>query len=58
MLPRCPFCNVEVDIDRLRDGVSRKEFRISGLCQGCQDDIFDAADDLDANSDLGDIEYE
>jgi len=54
MLPRCPFCNAEVDVGSLRDELSRREFKISGLCQRCQDDIFDA----EPNDDLQDIEYE
>lgn len=37
---KCPFCEVIVDVNTLKDELSKKEFRISGLCQKCQDDIF------------------
>lgn len=37
----CPFCKKPVNIDEFRDDLSRKEYRISGLCQKCQDDFFD-----------------
>ena len=36
----CPFCNTQVKIQDFRDGLSLKEFRISGLCQKCQDEVF------------------
>ena len=32
---RCPICCQIVG--GFRDGLSRREFTISGLCQGCQD---------------------
>lgn len=35
---KCPFCNEP--IGEFRDEVSRKEFKISGLCQKCQDGTF------------------
>lgn len=37
----CPTCGTPVDEDQFRDQESRREFEISGLCQECQDDIFD-----------------
>lgn len=37
----CPFCGKEVDENSFVDELSLKEFRISGLCQECQDDFFD-----------------
>lgn len=37
----CPFCKEKVDPDSFRDELSRKEFRISGLCQKCQDEFYD-----------------
>jgi hypothetical protein len=37
---RCPFCNVSVKREDLRDDLSRLEHNISGLCQMCQDDMF------------------
>lgn len=35
---QCPFC--KKPIGKFRDEISRREFRISGLCQSCQDDFF------------------
>ena len=37
----CPFCGREVDVDDFRDELSVKEFIISGLCQNCQDSLFE-----------------
>lgn len=37
---QCPFCRKIVFEDSLRDELSKKEFRISGLCQECQDNTF------------------
>lgn len=37
---RCPFCHMEVNYEDFRDELSKKEFNISGLCQKCQDEIF------------------
>lgn len=34
----CPFCNKPPG--SFRDELSLKEYRISGLCQKCQDDFF------------------
>ena len=36
----CPFCKQPIDKKDFRDDKSRKEHEISGLCQGCQDEIF------------------
>lgn len=37
----CPFCNKIIDPEKeFRDDLSRKEFKISGLCQDCQDNVF------------------
>jgi len=36
----CPFCNKEVSPDDFRNEISKKEFKISGICQKCQDDFF------------------
>ena len=36
----CPFCHQLVDINSFRDDLSRKEYKISGLCQKCQDEMF------------------
>jgi hypothetical protein len=37
---QCPFCQKPVDPESFRDDLSRKEFKISGLCQKCQDEMF------------------
>jgi hypothetical protein len=38
---RCPFCQKMVYLNDFRDELSVNEFRISGLCQQCQDKTFD-----------------
>lgn len=37
---RCPLCGSKINIDRFRDRKSLEEFRISGMCQDCQDQVF------------------
>ena len=42
---RCPFCNKKIPFyDEFRDEISKREFKISGLCQKCQDKTFDKHD--------------
>ncbi|WP_410510170.1 hypothetical protein RSJ42_08645 [Methanosarcina hadiensis] len=36
----CPMCGVRVGTIPFRDEISRKEYKISGLCQTCQDAVF------------------
>ena len=36
----CPFCKTAVKPDSFRDEVSAREYKISGLCQACQDQVF------------------
>lgn len=36
----CPMCGHKIDIAEFVDDLSRREFEISGLCQKCQDKIF------------------
>jgi|TARA_Y100000034_G_scaffold56693_1_gene69369 hypothetical protein len=37
----CVFCNKNIDTDtEFKDELSAKEFKISGLCQKCQNSIF------------------
>jgi len=36
----CPFCQKPVKESEFKDELSRKEFKISGICQVCQDDMF------------------
>lgn len=38
---RCPTCKNPIDGTTFRDEISLKEFRISGMCQKCQDGFFD-----------------
>lgn len=42
---KCPFCNKDIIMSRFRDERSRREYKITGLCQVCQDDMFDVEDD-------------
>lgn len=37
---KCPFCNTPIGEQFFRDALSRREYRISGLCQKCQDSFF------------------
>jgi hypothetical protein len=36
----CPLCTEKVDEEEFRNEVFMREFKSSGLCQGCQDMIF------------------
>ena len=36
----CPFCGKPINFEDFRDEESLREYRISGLCQKCQDDFF------------------
>lgn len=38
----CPFCKTIIKPEDFKDELSRKEFRVSGLCQSCQDEMFGA----------------
>ncbi len=45
---RCPFCTKDIDPStEFRDTLSIKEFSISGLCQACQDSIFNSPEEED-----------
>ena len=37
---KCPSCNMPIALTSFRNAISLKEFRISGLCQECQDKVF------------------
>lgn len=39
---KCPFCFHDINISRFRDKLSIKEYKQSGLCQDCQDKIFNS----------------
>lgn len=41
----CPFCGKPI-VDNFRDELSRKEFKISGLCQSCQDEMFGGSNEF------------
>jgi len=40
----CPFCGKEIDLGSFRDELSQREYKISGLCQDCQDSVFGGGD--------------
>ena len=38
---RCPFCDKKIDpLNEFENELSKKEFKISGLCQTCQNRVF------------------
>lgn len=37
---KCPFCGCDTTNMKFRDKLSEKEYKISGLCQKCQDKTF------------------
>lgn len=37
---KCPFCGADITENSFRDALSKREYRISGLCQKCQDQMF------------------
>ena len=41
----CHMCNSQINMDDFVDGLSAREFEISGMCQKCQDDFFRGGDD-------------
>jgi len=36
----CPTCGNVINVTDFRDELSRKEYKISGMCQKCQDKTF------------------
>mgnify|MGYP004455944823 FL=1 len=40
---KCPTCSAEID-HNFRDELSLKEYKISGMCQDCQDSFFGVED--------------
>ena len=36
----CAICHATVDENSFKDSLSLKEYRISGMCQDCQDKVF------------------
>ena len=53
----CVICGKP--IEGFKDVLSRREYRISGMCQECQDETFGVSDNDDANAvgaeDVGDV---
>jgi len=45
----CTYCNAPIKPNEFKDKISAKEFSISGMCQSCQDDIFQAFEEEEAN---------
>jgi len=37
---KCPLCGEKININDFKDPLSIKEFKISGMCQKCQDEVF------------------
>ena len=37
---KCPMCSQVVDQNDFKDTINHREFKISGICQECQDQIF------------------
>lgn len=37
---KCPICEQIIYQEDFRDVISKREYRISGLCQKCQDMVF------------------
>ena len=37
---KCPICKVKIVMSDFKDDLSLKEYKISGLCQKCQNKIF------------------
>jgi hypothetical protein len=37
---QCPFCKEKINMENFEDELSLKEFKISGLCQSCQNKFF------------------
>lgn len=42
---QCPICGEKVNTNDFRDDLSVKEFTISGMCQKCQDKIFNSEEE-------------
>jgi len=42
----CPFCGEKINPNEFKDELSKREFKISGLCQKCQDKTF-GSEELD-----------
>jgi len=36
----CPLCLLPVNMADFKDELSKREYKISGICQSCQDETF------------------
>lgn len=36
----CPVCKKKIIMNEFKDSLSKKEFKISGMCQKCQNKVF------------------
>jgi len=36
----CPLCKSKIKMKDFKDDLSKREFKISGICQKCQDKVF------------------
>lgn len=56
---KCPFCKTTIsNLSDFRDSLSLKEFEISGLCQACQDMVFNDNPNEDYRKTLGDSQFD
>jgi len=37
---KCPICHCKIKMKDFKNEISKREFKISGLCQKCQDKVF------------------
>lgn len=44
---QCPLCGKKIDVNEFTSDLSVKEFTISGMCQKCQDKIFNEDEEND-----------
>ena len=47
MCGKCVTCDNDIRHSDFKDDVSKKEYGISGLCQGCQNEVFGSEPDWD-----------
>lgn len=40
VISKCPMCGRDIAMKDFRNVLSIREYKISGLCQKCQDDVF------------------
>ena len=43
---QCPFCEKPINENEFTDELSKKEYKISGLCQSCQDKVLNTIQSL------------